>query len=249
MRKKQSFLDEKTSKRKFDAFNIISNMMFIGLLVLFIFVLSKCISDMINAENPSGLVVPLIMRLCAILLTILPYVISRICKLNYPKIVMIMYYLFLFLSLYLGTFLGLYIQTPLYNRFVHAYGGLFLGIISMFIVRLINKDRTKRLHPMLVFLFVFVFSMGVEACWEIWEFTGDKIFGLNMQVFMKDGIELVGREALKDTMFDIICNSIGAIIGATICAISSYKFSDFIDYFKITKKDNKKSTEIEEIEE
>lgn len=249
MRKKQSFLDEKTSKRKFDAFNIISNMMFIGLLVLFIIVLSKCISDMINAENPSDFVVPLIMRLCAIILTILPYVIARICKLNYPKIVMIMYYLFLFLSLYLGTFLGIYVKAPLYNRIVHSYGGLFLGIISMFFVRLINKDRTENLHPMLVFLFVFVFSMGFEACWEIWEFTGDKIFGLNMQIFMKDGVELVGREALKDTMFDIICNFIGAIISATICAVSSCKFSDYIDYFKITKKENKKSTEIEEIEE
>lgn len=249
MRKKQSFLDEKSKKRKFDAFNIISNMIFIGLLVLFIIVLSKCISDMINAENPSDFVVPLLMRISAIILTVLPYIISKIFKLNYPKIVIIMYYLFLFLSLYLGTFLGLYIQAPLYNRFVHAYGGLFLGIISMFFVRLINKDRTKNLHPMLVFLFVFVFSMGMEACWEIWEFTGDKIFGLNMQVFMKDGVELVGREALKDTMFDIICNSIGAIMGATICAISSYKFNDYIDYFKITKKEIKKSTEIEEIEE
>ena len=249
MRKKESFLSNKTKQRKFDAFNIICNMTAIGLLALFIIVTSKCISDMINADSPSELVIPLLMRVSAIILTILPYIFAKIFKINYPKIVQIMYYLFLFLSLFLGTFIGLYIKTPLYNRFVHIYGGVLLGIVSMFFVRNINIGREKKLSPMLVFLLVFTFSMCFEACWEIWEFVGDSVFDLNMQTYAKSGVNLVGKDALQDTMLDICCNFVGAVICATICASCSYKFDNYIDYFKITKKEQKNEKIIEEIEE
>lgn len=245
MRKKESFLSKKTSKRKFNAFNVFSNIFFIGLLALFIVSMSKCISDMINLNTPSDFVMPLIMRIGAIILTLLPNVLAKILKLNYPKIVLNMYYLFLFFSVFLGTFVGLYTKAPMYNRFVHTYGGIILGTVAMFFVRLINKDRQKQLHPMLIFLIVFTFSMCFEACWEIWEFCWDSALNLNMQGYLG----LSGKNALLDTMLDICTNFVGAIIIATICAVCSYKFSEFVEYFKITIKEQKNETEIEEIEE
>lgn len=249
MRKKESFLSNRTKQRKFDAFNIICNMLAIGLLALFVIATSKCISDMISSDSSSKFVIPLLMRISAIILTILPYIFAKIFKINYPKIVQIMYYLFLFLSLFLGTFIGLYIVAPLYNRFVHIYGGALLGVISMFFIRHISLGRDKKPNPMLVFLFVFAFSMCFEACWEIWEFVGDSVFNLNMQTYASGGVDLVGKNALLDTMLDICCNFVGAIICATICAICSYKFDNYIDYFKITKKEQKNDAMIEEIEE
>lgn len=249
MRKKESFLTNRTKRRKFDAFNIICNMTAIGLLALFVIVTSKCISNMIHSNEPSEFVIPLLMRISAIILTILPHIFAYIFKINYPKIVQIMYYLFLFLSLFLGTFVGLYIKAPLYNRFVHIYGGALLGIISMFFVQKVSAGREKQLKPMIVFLLIFTFSMCFEACWEIWEFVGDSIFDLNMQTYAIGGVDLVGKKALQDTMLDICCNFVGAIICATICAICSYKFDNYIGYFKITKKEQKNEKIIEEIEE
>ena len=245
MRKKESFLNTKTNKRKFDAFNVFSNIFFIGLLALFIVSMSKCISDMINSSTPSDFVMPLIMRIGAIILTILPNVIARIFKLNMPKIVLGLYYLFLFLSVFLGTFVGLYSKTTLYNRFVHTCGGIIMGVLAMFFVRPICKDRQTRLHPMLVFLLVFTFSMCFGACWEMWEFGWDAVLDMNMQGYAN----LFGRQALLDTMLDICCNCVGALIISTICAVCSYKYNNFVEYFKITKRKQNNNTEIEEIEE
>ena len=100
---------------------------------------------------------------------------------------------------------------------------------------------------MLVFLFVFIFSIALSACWEVWEFVIDSIFNSNMQSHQN----LVGREVLFDTMFDMIANVVGALISATFCSIYSYKRNDFIDKFKVTivEKEKKENSQIEEIEE
>ncbi|MDD6872716.1 MAG: hypothetical protein PUD68_07765, partial [Clostridiales bacterium] len=56
-------------------------------------------------------------------------------------------------------------------------------------------------------------------------FSGDGLFGLNMQKYMTDkGVMLIGHEALTDTMKDIIVDAISA------AAIS------IVGFFSICKK-------------
>ena len=45
-----------------------------------------------------------------------------------------------------------------------------------------------------------MFAIACAGAWEIWEFTTDSLFGLTAQ------------NGLEDTMYDIICGTVGAII-------------------------------------
>ena len=57
----------------------------------------------------------------------------------------------------------------------------------------------------------------IGALWEIYEFTGDGLFGLNMQKYMlENGTQLVGRAALGDTMKDIIVDVLGSLLASVI---------------------------------
>ena len=70
-------------------------------------------------------------------------------------------------------------------------------------------------------LFAFCFSVTIGSLWEIYEFIGDGLFGLNMQKFMTaQGELLVGHNALRDTMKDIIVDVLGALLASVIGMIS-----------------------------
>ena len=50
-------------------------------------------------------------------------------------------------------------------------------------------------------MFSFCFAVAIGVLWEIFEFTMDNLFGLNMQ-----------KSGLLDTMSDLIIDSIGAFL-------------------------------------
>jgi uncharacterized membrane protein YjdF len=62
-------------------------------------------------------------------------------------------------------------------------------------------------------LFSFCFALALGAIWEIYEFIVDFLFDLNMQRYaLENRTPLVGRNALNDTMKDIIVDALGALI-------------------------------------
>lgn len=56
---------------------------------------------------------------------------------------------------------------------------------------------------MFVVFFSVIFAIALAGTWEIWEFTTDRLFGLNSQL-----------NSLIDTMTDIICGTVGGLISA-----------------------------------
>jgi hypothetical protein len=62
-------------------------------------------------------------------------------------------------------------------------------------------------------LFGFCFAVTIGVIWEIYEYSGDALLGMNMQKYMTESGEiLVGQEALRDTMEDFIVNVASALI-------------------------------------
>ncbi len=53
----------------------------------------------------------------------------------------------------------------------------------------------------------FLFALGVGTLWEIFEFTMDSLFGMNMQKPM-----LGDPSGLTDTMWDLIVDAVGALV-------------------------------------
>ena len=101
-------------------------------------------------------------------------------------------------------------------------------------VTLLNKvDKIPiNLSPFFVCLFAFCFAITIGVAWEIYEFSFDGLLHLNMQKFMtEEGVELVGRAALSDTMSDLIVDAIGAFIISVLGYISLKYKKIFINRF------------------
>ena len=106
---------------------------------------------------------------------------------------------------------------------LHTFSGLMLGALGFSVVHLLNRTEQVpvNLSPLLVAVFAFCFAVALGVIWEIYEYTFDGILHLNMQKFaVQNGEPLIGREALKDTMGDLIVDALGAFAMAVIGYIS-----------------------------
>ena len=249
MKNNESFLEKKENQRKFDAFNVINLMLFVGIVVLFIISLGFCIRDMVISANKNDFIVPLLQRILAIIVAFIPLFLKKIFKISFPKLATSVFYLFLFLSIYLGTFIGLYTKTESWDMIVHFLSGVVFGFFAMFLINLFFSSNNKNINEWFVFIFVFCFALAVGACWEIYEFTFDSILSLNMQGYAtQGGLNYIGQKALLDTMLDIVFDFLGAIISAIICGVCAYKYKNFVSKFEITKikKEQENISQIEE---
>lgn len=234
----KSFLKRRQKERNFDAFNVINMMLLVGVLVAFIISAVFCIVDLADGTQTS--MMPLVQRIIAIILLFLPLYIKLIFKIQFPRTATSLFYLFLFLSIFLGTFIDLYTKLWWWDILIHFSSGLLLGFLAMFLVNSLAKKGAN--SPVYIFLFVFCFSVTFACLWEIYEFAFDLLLDMDMQ----HAGDLVGQNALFDTMFDMISGTIGAIISALCCSLLTYKDKNFVLQFHVTKVKKNKISEIEE---
>lgn len=152
----------------------------------------------------NAVIVVLIIGLCA-----LPGIFSRRMRVSIPPEFELLAILFVFASLFLGEVGGYYERFWWWDVMLHTGSGLLLGILGFLLVYLLNSQPDIRLSmsPGFVALFAFVFAVAVGALWEIFEFTMDSVFGMNMQKPM-----LADDSGLTDTMFDLIVDTVGALV-------------------------------------
>jgi len=149
----------------------------------------------------------------------LPSVIERKWSLSIPNFMYVLYFIFLFCAIYLGEVRNFYYAVPFWDLILHAFSGAMLGALGFTIIIMLNNSKGINLHlsPFFSAAFAFCFALAVGAVWEIYEYLIDSTLGLNMQKYMlKDGTLLVGREALNDTMEDIIVDAVSALVISVI---------------------------------
>lgn len=141
------------------------------------------------------------------LLTFLPILLKRRWGIHIPPEFDILAIVFVFASLFLGEVRGYYTRFWWWDAVLHAGSGFLLGILGFLLVYVINQKDLGDLglRPSFVALFAFAFSIALGALWEIFEFSMDQIFGLNMQ-----------KSGLVDTMWDLIVDTIGAAVIAIL---------------------------------
>jgi len=117
--------------------------------------------------------------------------------------------IFIFASLYLGEVQSFYQRFWWWDIALHASAGLLMGIVGFLLVYLLNESTQVKLHmtPGFISLFAFAFAVTIGTLWEIFEFSMDQFFALNMQKTM-----LGDSSGLTDTMWDMIVNALGACI-------------------------------------
>ena len=98
-----------------------------------------------------------------------------------------------------------YIDLPehFFAGFIAAVGGYELAVIIQS-----KQPQDKRISPALASMFALAFSVMLMVGWEFYEFTMDRLYGLNLQrsAFNSEG-------GLVDTMVDLIMGSSGALLG------------------------------------
>lgn len=132
--------------------------------------------------------------------------------------------IFIFLAMYLGNVFDFYQLISNYDKILHFSSGIIIGVVGLIIYAHFTKEYMKKLSPHFMILFIFIFCVALAGCWEIWEFTGDRLFGFTSQ-----------NNSLIDTMMDIICGTAGGLISLIpIYRFARGKSNSFLE--KVTKE-------------
>ncbi len=158
----------------------------------------------------------LMLAQCAggLIVMFLPALATRRFQVSVPSGMQISYFVFLYAAIYLGEVRSFYYRIPYWDSLLHFFSGAMLGVLGFHLVRVLNDAEKRRiiLGPGFVAFFAFCFAVTCGAVWEIYEYALDGLLGTNMQkVVTATGEVMVGRDALHDTMTDLILDATSAL--------------------------------------
>lgn len=227
-----AFEGKRTRTKKEKAAHVIAVILFVSLVLSVIYSLVRFIlaPEAPPADGPyvkikSDYLLMLFQCVMGIAVMLLPSLLAHKWSITLSSGVTILYYLFLYCAIYLGEVREFYYRIPHWDSMLHAFSGAMLGALGFVLVDLLNRDRHVRvsLSPFFVSAFAFCFALAVGALWEIYEFSFDKLLGLNMQKHTTaEGVSLSGAAALADTMKDIIIDAVAAF-GVSLFGFLTYR--------------------------
>ena len=145
----------------------------------------------------------------AMIITFYDTIINKCFKIELGEKLKISLIIFIFAAQVLGSVLDFYGKFLWWDTMLHGISGIIFFLVGESIIKQINKKTTNvNISVVIIILFSICFSLSTGGLWEVFEFIVDITLGQNMQI--TDG--LYGREAIKDTMVDLISLLIGTII-------------------------------------
>jgi len=161
----------------------------------------------------------------------IPAAVAKLFRLKIHNALSICFYVFVLCATVLGEMFSLYYAIPAWDSLLHLGSGIMAGMLGNILVVqwLREKGYEKLISPVLVAAVAICFALCIGVVWEIYEFAGDTLLGLNMQkCLLQDGTELVGKAAIADTMKDLIVDMTGAAIAALYSALSLKKKASWL---------------------
>ena len=158
-----------------------------------------------------------------LLCTFVPGFVERTGKVCVPNCMSVAFVLFCMAHFVFGEIGELYVKSKFYDSVLHTLSGSMIAILSFSIIRILNNNEKidLKLNPLFVAIFVVCFTVTVGVVWEIVEFAVDAISGSNMQRY-SDSVTrepFMGKEAVFDTMKDLILDLIGSLVVAFVSYI------------------------------
>ena len=211
-----------TTKHHLDWRRVLGWILFVSLIVSILFSVYNIITTPEEAEYVaegerlrSDYILMLTECLLGLFVMFLPSMLDRRPNIDIPNQMYILYFIFLYCAIVLGEVRNFYFVFPHWDTFLHCLSAMMLSTFGFTLVNSLNDSPNTSLHlsPLFISFFSFCFAVTIGALWEIYEFSFDGLLGMNMQKFrLESGVQLVGREALMDTMEDIITDVIGALV-------------------------------------
>ncbi|HHW31854.1 MAG TPA: hypothetical protein GXX20_09320 [Clostridiaceae bacterium] len=225
---------------------IIGSILLITLVLSIIFAIIQIITS--PATVPEGqeyvrlksdYVLMLLQCVLGVIVMAVPSIIDKKWSIGIPNYMYVLYFIFLYCAIYLGEVRNFYFIIPHWDIILHAFSGAMLGALGFYLVSALNDSESVRIHlsPFFISLFAFCFALSAGAIWEIYEYTCDGLLFLNMQKYaLEDGTMLAGRQALSDTMEDIIVDALSALIISVLGYISAKKKTFFSKNNAVSEK-------------
>lgn len=118
----------------------------------------------------------------SLVLFTLPAFLKNKFEIYMPDALEIIIYLFIFSAEILGEINNFYGIIPFWDTMLHTINGFLAAGIGFSLIDLLNKNSKKiKLTPIYLAVVAFCFSMTIGVVWEIFEYTMDKTFLIDMQ--------------------------------------------------------------------
>lgn len=159
------------------------------------------------------------------LVLLIPFILRKLKVLNLNPNALFVYNLFMFFADFLGCVVGLYNKTTYYDVVMHFVSGFSTALLGMVLYNYLAKKEKD--NKILKYTYIVGFCMAIAAFWEIFEFFGDNILGMNLQHSIDTGV--------RDTMEDIICAVMGMFtyLGVFTLSRSTSSFHKFIEKISV----------------
>ncbi|MFD1158114.1 hypothetical protein [Roseovarius aestuarii] len=152
-------------------------------------------------------------------LSLVPVLAARWAEVKVPPGFITAVVVFVGATLFLGEVFDFYERFWWWDIAMHGGSAVGFGLIGFVLVfMMFQGDRFAAPHFAITF-FAFCFAVMIGVIWEVFEFSMDQLFGLNMQ-----------KSGLVDTMGDLIVDMIGAGLGAA----SGYAYLKGLQYGGLT---------------
>jgi len=119
----------------------------------------------------------------SLLLFLLPPIVERKLRVEFPNAFEIIIFLFIFAAEILGEVAQFYTRFHGWDTMLHTMNGFLCAAIGFCLVDLLNRNEhfSLSLSPAFLAIVAFCFSMTVGVLWEFFEFSMDQAFYLDMQ--------------------------------------------------------------------
>lgn len=141
----------------------------------------------------------------SLLITFLPRILDKVFGIIVPADLEVMIILFVYGSLFFGEVRGFYADFWWWGALLNLIAGTALGIVGLTILFALYKREQLDASPTLIAIFTFCFGLAMGTLWEFFEFGMDHFFQFSLQ-----------KGGLYDTIYDLMFDSVGALIAAVI---------------------------------
>ena len=118
----------------------------------------------------------------SLFLLILPFFLEKKLKVEFPSMLEIIIFIFIFAAEILGEINNFYGAIPYWDTILHTLNVFLCAGVGFSLVYLLNeKSKSVQLSAVFVALVSFCFSMTIGVAWEFFEYGMDQIFHLDMQ--------------------------------------------------------------------
>ena len=118
----------------------------------------------------------------SLLLMFIPFFLRNTFKINFPSVLEIAVFVFVFAAEILGEMANFYGHIPFWDTMLHTVTGFLAAAVGFGIIDLLNTHSNRlNMTPLFVALVSFCFSMTVGVLWEFGEYSVDCLLRFDTQ--------------------------------------------------------------------